>query len=120
MCYCLLFVLIFVRMVNLMVRKYFSLNVQIRRLRRLLTHFHILNTKLVLEHYIRKKKALVTKRKLLLGRDKDVRGNNSVKVQIFCEGNLYQRLPFLTWKFSENRIKSIKIMVSALLPSYYL
>ena len=26
----------------------------------------------------------------------NVRGKNSVKVQIFCEGNLFQRLPFLT------------------------
>ena len=33
---------------------------------------------------------------------------------------MYQRLPFLTLKLSENRIKSIKIMVSPLLPSYYL
>ena len=37
-----------------------------------------------------------------------------------CEGNLFQRLPFLTWKLSENRLKSIKIMISALLPSFNL
>ena len=31
-------------------------------------------------------------------------------MEIFCEGILYQILPFLTLKLSENRIKSIKIM----------
>ena len=34
-----------------------------------------------------------------------------------CEGNLFQRLPFLTWKLRENRLKSVKIMVSTFLPS---
>ena len=36
------------------------------------------------------------------------------------EGNLFQRLPFLTWKLSESRLKSIKNMVSARLPSFNL
>ena len=35
-----------------------------------------------------------------------VRGNNSVKVQIICEGNLYQKYPVFTLKFSENRLRS--------------